>query len=393
MEARSDTELVIAYRLGDESAATALFERHYTDVLNSAGNVARNRLHAEEFASEAFTKVLEAIRRGKGPTEHFRGYLRQALRNIAIDYYQDSSNYITVDDFSEVQEETTPDSSALFEAGDSEVVSAFRNLPERYRQILYLGLVEGRSGKEIAEFFDLNEGAVRVLMHRAKDGLRLEYLEQVARVATFGACAGRCKDLAKRAVHKLSAKREAVLVQHLAGCVNCRAADENLEMLVERFNSKHVGGVLAGVAGAVVLPSFTKLGGGSAAAALFTFSKTVAAAPLMFGAVAATVVVVVGGTVVAGATTAQRNDVIEVPSGTGTCKVTLEATHESNEAGRFLARNSGNQACTVGYSLNGRVLVDEADVRTDYLFVATQPGTYSVTINVGERSETHEFAL
>ena len=52
------------------------------------------------------------------------------------------------------------------------ILDAIRNLPDAYREILILRLVEGMTGPEIAERTGLTHGSVRVTLHRGMHQLR-----------------------------------------------------------------------------------------------------------------------------------------------------------------------------------------------------------------------------
>ena len=49
---------------------------------------------------------------------------------------------------------------------------AFAKLPDHYQKVLQLHYLEGRSYKEVAQFMELNSGAVGMQIHRAKVALR-----------------------------------------------------------------------------------------------------------------------------------------------------------------------------------------------------------------------------
>jgi RNA polymerase sigma-70 factor (ECF subfamily) len=54
----------------------------------------------------------------------------------------------------------------------TEILEAVRSLPDAYREILILRLVEGMTGPEIAARTGLTHGSVRVNLHRGMEQLR-----------------------------------------------------------------------------------------------------------------------------------------------------------------------------------------------------------------------------
>src|SRR5690606_25533759 len=75
-EEAQDAELISRVRSGDRSAFGELFTRHHSAALKAATRFcAGTRTSAEDCVSDAFTQILAALQRGKGPDEFFRAYL------------------------------------------------------------------------------------------------------------------------------------------------------------------------------------------------------------------------------------------------------------------------------------------------------------------------------
>lgn len=81
----SDGELIEAVRNGSVEAFGELYERHSRAALSLAKQLARSTSEAEDFVSDAFTKVLDTLRSGRGPDTAFRAYLLTTLRHTAYD--------------------------------------------------------------------------------------------------------------------------------------------------------------------------------------------------------------------------------------------------------------------------------------------------------------------
>ena len=83
--APSDAELLDAVRGGEIHAYGQLFERHVRAARRLARHLARSGAEADDLVSDAFAKVLDAVRAGGGPESAFRAYLLTALRHTAYD--------------------------------------------------------------------------------------------------------------------------------------------------------------------------------------------------------------------------------------------------------------------------------------------------------------------
>jgi len=112
----------------------------------------------------------------------FGAWLAAITRNRANDYHRHAVEEV------ELPEDLPGDgieSQAAGSSVDAEawlLLSAIRGLPETYREILLLRLVEGMTGPEIAARTGLKHGSVRVNLHRGMQKLR-EKLASIPRAA------------------------------------------------------------------------------------------------------------------------------------------------------------------------------------------------------------------
>ncbi|HEY3607597.1 MAG TPA: sigma-70 family RNA polymerase sigma factor, partial [Pseudonocardiaceae bacterium] len=81
----SDAELIDAVRGGQVEAFGSLYERHVSAAYNLARQLARSRAESDDLVSEAFARVLDTLRAGRGPDSAFRAYLLTSLRHVAYD--------------------------------------------------------------------------------------------------------------------------------------------------------------------------------------------------------------------------------------------------------------------------------------------------------------------
>ncbi|MFC4223773.1 RNA polymerase sigma factor [Lysinibacter cavernae] len=391
-----DMKLVSAYRDGDQAAAKELYDLYFLDALRLARASAPSLDVAEELASEAFTRVLEVIRRGKGPTDNFRQYLVKVVRNYAADYYRDSSRMQSVDNIGDyVDAEPQLNEAGLeLETGESEIIHAFLRLPERWKQVIFIRDIEGRSVAECAELLGIKPPAASVLYMRARDGLRKEYVTELALVAAqaaSGPCIDYAHDLARLAIGSTKRRQSSSLPQHLLTCAACRKTQANLSTMALRFTSQGIAAALTAVAGSLIVPSLAQLTtGGSATSVGTLFSvKALIGMPAML--TAGTVAVVAGGVAIANTGQGeQAAQVLSIPSATGECSVRFDQDDREGIRGTFLASNPGGDECSITYHLDGRLIGSEAMMTSDQVFAASRLGTYTITLEStkGTRSTT-----
>jgi RNA polymerase sigma-70 factor (ECF subfamily) len=106
----------------------------------------------------------------------FAPWLFAIARNKLIDQLRRRGRrvFVNIDDFAE----TIPDEPAAETASAGEIAAQLQSLPARQRDVLQSIAVEGASIKDTAAKFAMNEGAVRVALHRALAGLTAKLREQ-----------------------------------------------------------------------------------------------------------------------------------------------------------------------------------------------------------------------
>jgi RNA polymerase sigma factor (sigma-70 family) len=170
----SDAHLVELLRGGDERAYAALWSRHYPAARKAARAVTSSH-DPEDLAQEAFTRIFAAIKNGKGPTDNFRAYLYATLRSVSMAW---SAKLEPTVDLSTQENLLITDSDIASLTEDKRLtLSAFRNLPEDWRTVLWYSEIEGMTPAEIAPIMGLNPRAVSALAFRAREGLRDSWLQ------------------------------------------------------------------------------------------------------------------------------------------------------------------------------------------------------------------------
>ncbi|GLY52889.1 sigma-70 family RNA polymerase sigma factor [Lentzea sp. NBRC 102530] len=219
----SDAELIESVRGGTIDAYGQLYERHVSAAYNLARQLARSQAEADDLVSEAFAKVLDTLRAGRGPDAAFRAYLLTALRHTAYDKTRRDKKVDLTEDMTDVAPPVAFSDTAVAGLEKSMAARAFAALPERWQMVLWHTEIEGQSPAEVAPLLGLTANGVSALAYRAREGLKQQYLQMhLAETATE-----RCK----ATVDRLGAwtrgglsKREATQVEaHLDECGRCRA--------------------------------------------------------------------------------------------------------------------------------------------------------------------------
>jgi RNA polymerase sigma-70 factor (ECF subfamily) len=164
---------------------------HFDALFNLALNLTRNRKDAEDLVQEAFLRAYRFFDTYRAGTQ-IRAWLFRILRNTFINRYRaararpdevdfgriESSYEQTIDQvFARDHGQPTPEDIVMEGILDSEVQQALAALPEEYRSVVLLALVEELSYKEIAAALSIPLGTVMSRLHRGRKALQAALLE------------------------------------------------------------------------------------------------------------------------------------------------------------------------------------------------------------------------
>ena len=177
-----DIELMLRVKGGDWLSFAALMDRHRTNVEKFIFNKVRDRALAEELAQETFLRVYRA-RLTYEPTARFKAWLFQIAAHLAsnsrrdrrreklhesLDYAPPFAAPIQIRDAHPTAEDTM-----LAAATTAEVRRAVAALPEKQRVAVMLHKFGGFDYSQIASRFGCTPSAVKSLMFRAHETLRV----------------------------------------------------------------------------------------------------------------------------------------------------------------------------------------------------------------------------
>src|ERR1700742_4173212 len=197
----SDAELIDSVRGGDTAAYGSLYERHVGAAYNLARPLTRSGAEADDLVAEAFAKVLDTLRAGRGPDSSFRAYLLTALRHTAYDKTRRDRKIELSDDV-----ET---------AGGALAAQAFARLRERWQAVLWHTEIEGQAPAEVAPILGLTANGVSALAYRAREGLRQAYLQVHLAETTEARCRATAERLGAWTRSGLAKREKAQVEAHL----------------------------------------------------------------------------------------------------------------------------------------------------------------------------------
>ncbi|MFG1961593.1 sigma-70 family RNA polymerase sigma factor [Nonomuraea sp. NPDC049028] len=274
---QSDADLLHAVRAGDATAYRELHDRHVAAARSLARQLVRGEAEADDVVAESFTKILDLVGRGGGPSAGFRTYLLTVVRRTVYDRTRVADGQIALRG---VERQATTGGierqvilgriegqavigrterraavgggecqaavggaerqaamggiepvdpgvpfidPALIGLERSLIAKAFLSLPERWRAVLWHTEVEHLPPADVAPLLGLSANGVTDLARRALAGLRQAYLQTHLAAPPPHTCRLALGKMS-RYVRGVLARRDSKAVdEHVSGCPECRA--------------------------------------------------------------------------------------------------------------------------------------------------------------------------
>ncbi len=168
---KNDTDIIKGCQLKDPIYERLLVEKYAAILLTVSRRYARSRMEAEDILQDAFIKVFKNIKKYEEGRGSLEGWMRKIVIRTALRDYLDK---YPISENIEIIEGTpyTVNASIIEKLEEEYLLSIIAQLPEGYRQVFNLYVIDGYSHKEIAKMLNITEGTSRSQLTRAKGMLK-----------------------------------------------------------------------------------------------------------------------------------------------------------------------------------------------------------------------------
>jgi len=164
-------DLVEASKKGDQKAQFELYRLYHAAMYNTTLRIVGDSDDAEDVMQEAFLKAFMKLDTYRGEVS-FGAWLKRIVINKALDFLRLKKDQYSLEDSGEVRELIDePEDWEEREYRAEEIKKAIYRLPEGYRIVLSLFLLEGYDHEEISGILNISNATSRTQYHRAKKKL------------------------------------------------------------------------------------------------------------------------------------------------------------------------------------------------------------------------------
>jgi RNA polymerase sigma-70 factor (ECF subfamily) len=187
---RTDVQLMLDVKAGDEESFNLLLRKYRLPLVNFLFRMVRDAATAEDLAQEVFLRVYRA-RKQYSPSAKFTTWLFRIATNLALNSVRDNRHRradVSIDVKAE-EDEAPRELPAremridehMIERDRSELIRrAVAALPEKQRAAVLLHKYEEMDYGEIAKVLECSESALKSLLFRAYETLRVQLAPLVA---------------------------------------------------------------------------------------------------------------------------------------------------------------------------------------------------------------------
>ena len=168
------------YLQNSEKSYALLYKDFAPKMYGICLRFAGNKMEADDILQEAFIKIFTKIKyfRNEGSLE---GWIRRTIINTAINFYRRNARNSRMLDVSGMELSNNFEPSFYDSLSKEEILKLVQDLPNGYRTVFNLNVIEGYTHKEIGVMLGISDNSSKSQLTRARAILKKKVLALVAR--------------------------------------------------------------------------------------------------------------------------------------------------------------------------------------------------------------------
>lgn len=171
------SKLIIACRKQDRKAQEELYRIYSAKLFGLCLKYSESRQQAEDNLQDGFVSIFSKISQFRDEGS-FEGWMKRVMVNTCLQKYRQQKVY-SLNSETQLEEENLEIEEEEFEIDF--LLQCVQELPDRYRQVFNLYVLDGYSHKEIAQMMNISEGTSKSNLARARMALKEKLEESRAR--------------------------------------------------------------------------------------------------------------------------------------------------------------------------------------------------------------------
>jgi RNA polymerase sigma-70 factor (ECF subfamily) len=166
----TENEIIQGCLKNEASAQEKLYSLYSRRMMAICLRYTSSRFEAEDIFHEAFVKVFKNIHTWQGGS--FEGWMRRIFVNTAINHYHQNRKYFDHVDAAYVETSLSAPENVIADLSNQELLELVNQMPDGYKLVFNLHVVEGYNHNEIATMLSIAEGSSKSQLSKAKAHLK-----------------------------------------------------------------------------------------------------------------------------------------------------------------------------------------------------------------------------
>lgn len=174
---KNEQQLISEAIANNRQAQQQLYSKYASKMLSVCRQYIKDIHHAEDVMITGFMKMFTNLKKFENKGS-FEGWIRRIMIHECIDYLRvkkNNFNHKDIDDVIYSEEEDNYEMEGDFSIDDIQLL--IDNLPEGYKMVFNLYIIEGYKHNEIAELLNISEGTSKSQLSHAKKMLQTQITE------------------------------------------------------------------------------------------------------------------------------------------------------------------------------------------------------------------------
>lgn len=150
----------------------ALYDKYRVEMFMLCLRYAKSRAEAEDFLQDGFMQVFRDLHQFDTAKGSLQGWVRKVVLNKVLQQLRKKKLQFMQGDVSDYANILPENETILSMLSAKEIVHLIQELPEGYRTVFNLYMVEGYSHQEIADTFGISVNTSKTQLHKARLALQ-----------------------------------------------------------------------------------------------------------------------------------------------------------------------------------------------------------------------------
>lgn len=163
---------------GNAGSQRALYDMHRVKWFMICLRYAHNKMEAEDMLQEGLINIFKELKQYDSKRATFSAWSNKVMVNAALQHLRKWKKLSFNESVESYENQLSTNEDVFDTIGAKELATMVQNLPEGYRVVFNLYVIEGYKHKEIADMFSISENTSKSQLLKAKKMLRNQ-LEKV----------------------------------------------------------------------------------------------------------------------------------------------------------------------------------------------------------------------